>query len=159
MLYSYTLGCFLFAKQSQGVVQNYFLYNGDKKGATADKDLLRLMSESTLAAMEKYPSDARLSFWIGNDTTRSLFERIFPKAEAVEEAVDLELHFSDMAADPEGRFTDDLSLSLLDISKMVCEGCRHCDGSVLSCDKYLQKPDRVLDGGECSLREENGAKR
>ena len=47
------------------------------------------------------------------------------------------------------RMTGDLGMKLLSEENMVCINCRHCEGDVLSCGLYLQKPDGVLDGGEC----------
>ena len=147
------VSCLLFAKESEGVIQNYFLYNQGRKGAIGDKDLLRLFNLSAGNAMNKYPSDIRLSFWVGNTTISNMFGRIFPFAKAAEEAVDYELAFSDIVSDPDDRFTDGLHLPMYDNSKMVCADCIHCSSSVIECAKYLQKPDGVLEGGECSLKE------
>ena len=43
----------------------------------------------------------------------------------------------------------DSSVINLNKEKMVCLGCRHCEEDVLSCAIYSQKPDAVIDGGEC----------
>ena len=48
----------------------------------------------------------------------------------------------------EERMTSDLGLKLLTEEKMVCAKCKHCQGDVLSCAIYAQKPDSVLDGDE-----------
>ena len=50
----------------------------------------------------------------------------------------------------EERMTSDLGLKLLTEEKMACAKCKHCQGDVLSCAIYAQKPDSVLDGESCN---------
>ncbi len=147
------VSCLLFAKESQGVVQNYFLYNTGADSAAGDKDLLRLFNLSAFNAMNKFSSDIRLSFWVGNKAVRKMFDKIFPDAKLAEEALSFELPFAKLATDPEDRFTDDLVLDLYDNANMVCADCKFCSRSVIACDKYIQKPDGVLEGGGCGLKE------
>ena len=47
------------------------------------------------------------------------------------------------------RFFDDMGLQQVTEEKMCCRSCRYCEGSVLSCAIYAQKPDAVLDGANC----------
>ena len=50
----------------------------------------------------------------------------------------------------EERMTDNLGLKQLTEESMVCANCKHCEGNILSCAIYSQKPDAVLDGEECT---------
>ena len=50
----------------------------------------------------------------------------------------------------EKRMTEKPGFKQLTEEGMVCANCKHCEGNVLSCAIYSQKPDAVLDGENCS---------
>lgn len=52
------------------------------------------------------------------------------------------------------RFSDDTGMHLLSEENMWCKACKHCQGNVLSCGIYSQKPDGVLEGDECHYYDE-----
>jgi hypothetical protein len=142
----------LFAKESQGVVQNMFLHRNEDKGGDR-MGLLRLMTKASCAALKKYPPSTKMSFYSGNGNTKGLLLKLFPDAEPKQEHVIYELPFASLLEGSDDRHTDDLQLTMLDNDKMVCKNCRFCTDAILSCEKYLQKPDGVLDGGDCKLAE------
>ena len=47
------------------------------------------------------------------------------------------------------RFSDSTGLHMLTEDTMWCRNCKYCEGNVLSCELYEQKPSAVLDGDEC----------
>ncbi len=142
--------CFLFAKESDGVIQNMLLYNREQDSLSS-RNLLYLLTASSCAAIRKFPVDTRISFWTGNLSTKGLVKKIFPDAVQKETHIRFEIPFSEIFADPDNRFTDDIAFSPVENETMVCAGCKHCTGAVLSCGKYLEKPSGVLDGGGCKF--------
>ncbi len=99
----------------------------------------------------KYPDDTRISIYTGNKTAKKIVEDIFPHAKPRQVRMEFELLFSDAFGDTSQRFTDDINFEPVENDKLVCAGCRHCTNSVISCGRYLQTPDAVLDGLECKL--------
>ena len=49
----------------------------------------------------------------------------------------------------EDRMTDNLGFKQLSEEGMVCAKCKYCEGNILSCAIFSQKPDAVLDGENC----------
>ena len=88
-----------------------------------------------------------------SDAIRSVVTRcgFLPKKTAEKNLTRYTIEFLDLLADPGSRFTDDMEFVPVDNDRMVCAECKHCTTSILECGKYLQKPDAVLDGGECKL--------
>ena len=146
--------CILFLKENQGVVQNNFLYQMKMDGMGAI-ELLYLMSMSATCAINKFPEDTRLSFWLNTDITRKIMEYMFPEAVCAEEAISYELPFTTLQKRRESKFTDDLAFNLLTSENSICAKCKHCMADkVMECEKYYQKPDSVFEGSECELYEE-----
>ena len=142
--------CILFAKESGGIVQNCFLFNREES-TSSSKNLLYLFSASAKAIQEKFPEDTKLNFYIGNKNTKGLVEKLFPDAKPKEAAIRFELPFANLFTDSDNRFTDDIEFNPIDNESLVCKNCKYCTASIISCEKYLQKPDAVLDGEECKL--------
>ncbi len=142
------MACILFGKENDGVIQNMFLYNKDTD-LTSSKNVLYLLTASSCAILKKYPESVRLSFFTGNATAQRLVEKIFPDAESKEEHVRFELPLADLIGNADDRFTDDIGFTPVENASMVCKNCKYCTESVISCQKFHQKPDGVMDGGEC----------
>ncbi len=145
--------CILFLKENNGVVQNNFLYQMKTEGM-GNIELLHLLSKSATCAINKFDDDVALNFWIADDIdiTRKMLDQFFPEAVCTQESVTYELPFSKLKALRDRRFTDDMELHALSNEDTVCAKCKYCMAdSVMECEKYLQKPDAIFEGGECEL--------
>jgi len=68
----------LFFKENNGTLQNTMLYR--LKDESLPMDLIRLLTASAMAITKNYSDDTRLSFWAGDDQTKNLILKLFPKA-------------------------------------------------------------------------------
>ena len=145
--------CILFLKENGGVVQNNFLYQVNDEDISRSS-LLFLMSASATEALKKFPDDIKLSFWISDEVTRKLIDRIFPEAVLMEEAKTYEYSFSDVIEANDKRFTDDIEFNPISNDTLICRDCKYCmEGMIIECEKYYQKPDTVFDDGKCAMFE------
>ena len=145
-------GAILFLKEEDGAVQNLFLH-WDKDAKLKPRLLTYLLTASSSAALKKFPEETRISFFAGDPETLDLIRRAFPGAVPKETFTRYELPFAKLTWDPAERFTDDPGFRPVENKNMVCARCAHCTASVLSCEKYAQKPDGVVEGGSCELFE------
>lgn len=83
--------CMLFAKESDGVIQNMFLYNSET--AASGKNLSYLFTACANALINKYDVDTRLSFYTGNKGTKELVQKVLPEAVEKEIYIRFEIPF------------------------------------------------------------------
>ena len=142
--------CILFLKAETWNLQNTLVYQshqGDISGA----EIVYLLAASAMAIRQKFKSRVELSFLTTNEKAEKLIQRLFPTAKSNGKYLFYELDFEDaLTLAGEERFHSEPAFGLHEISSMVCKDCRHCmKDRVLECDRYLQKPDGVLEGGDC----------
>jgi len=146
------ISCILCGKEHDGVIQILCLYN-KVTGLESGNILLHMLSYCGKKAVEKYPLETRINIWTGNESVKKIVGEIFPQAKPKQTKMQFELLFSDAFGDTSQRFTDDIEFEPVVNENLKCAGCRFCTNSVISCEKYLQKPSAVLDGAECKLFE------
>ena len=145
--------CILFLKENQGVLQNNFMYLADTAGM-GNAALMYMASFAANAAVQKLSDDISLNFWISSDTTKKLIDYIFPEAVCAQEAAFYELPLKKLKHIHDLRFTADLEFNRIENDQLTCANCKHCiENMVTECEKYLQKPDPVFEGGDCELFE------
>jgi len=145
--------CILFLKENGGILQNNFLYQEDTEGM-GNAELLYMASVSANAAIKKFSDDIKLNFWISTNSTRKLISYIFPDAVCTQESASYELPFYELLYRHDSKFMGDLELNEITNENLACANCRHCmENLITECGKYAQKPDPVLEGGDCKLFE------
>ncbi len=146
------VSCILFGKERDGIIQNLCLYNSTT-GLESGSMLLHLLAYCGNKGVSIYPPETKINIWTGNKTVKKIVDEIFPEAPQKQIKMEFELLFSDVFGDASQRFSDDIEFEPVVNDKLMCANCRHCTNSVISCEKYLQKPSPVLDGAECKLFE------
>ena len=145
------VSCILFAKESEGYIYNQYLYQSPEIGLS--ERLIYLIAKSAEAVREKYPEDITLSFLTLNETSEKLIKKIFDGARKTGALRNYEFAFGYDENAIDVRMSEDLSFEPVTEKNMVCCGCKFTSGNVLECKRFVQKPDDVLDGGECRLFE------
>ena len=146
--------CILFCKENQKVIRNLWLYQSPKNGL-AGSSLMMVLSAAATAASYKYMDNVELSFLTSNDTSDKLLKKIFPDAKSDGVFLFAELDFEDALREiGKARLYSQPGFCPVENASLVCTHCKYRRSNVLECDKYLQKPSGVLDGGECPYFED-----
>ena len=120
----------------------------------AEEELSGLNAELSEFTINEAEIDIKLNFWISTDSTRKLISYIFPDAVCTQEAASYELPFYELLYRHDSKFMGDLELNEILNENLACKNCRHClENLITECGKYAQKPDPVLEGGDCKLFE------
>ena len=146
--------CILFAKEDKGVLTNTFVYQSPRDDLSKS-ELIYLLAAAAGAVEEKFGEKVTLSFLTTGETSEKLLRKLFPEAKKDGAFLVYELDFDEaFRILGEERFHSDLAFDQFSLENMACRDCKHCQkNSTLECGKYLQKPDGVLNGGECPLFE------
>ncbi len=149
--------CILFAKEEKGVLSNTFVYQSPRNDLSKS-ELIYLLAASSETILRKYGNQVTLSFLTVNEISEKLIRKLFPEAKEDGKYMVFELDFDEaFRILGEERFHSDLAFDQFSLENMACRDCKHCQkDSILECGKYLQKPDGVLNGGECPLFENRG---
>ncbi|MCR4657278.1 MAG: GNAT family N-acetyltransferase [Lachnospiraceae bacterium] len=140
------VSCILFLKENNGIFLNTFLYeNGNK---VSPESMIYLLSASAMTAYFDIPHDKKVMFWIGEEKTKKLLEKLIPDAEVRDEGIRYTLTFEDHVRLRKEHF-ESAGMEFVENSALVCRNCRHCTNDVLKCRVYSQKPSGVLDGKDC----------
>ena len=144
--------CMMFLEAEGDILNNALAYM--ESTGVARQDLLLVFTASAMAIEKKFPMDARVNFLAINDTSVKLIEKLIPNAQKMETSLFFELPFADIPIQTVEEKYGDPEMHLLTEETMVCSKCRHSQHCTTECAVYLQKPDRVMDGGECGSFEE-----
>ena len=146
------IGCALFARSSDDLVQNLWVYM-DKSVQRAGT-LASMLSSCVDAAEQKLPVKAEVTFVMAEDAGENLLKKLMPKAKPADEIISYFYPVHPHAEVNRGRMSGEIGLQELTEDTMKCAGCKHSESDIISCAIYEQKPDIVLDGGECSRFEQ-----
>ena len=138
--------CILFLKENDGIFLNTFLYQNENK--VSPESLIYLLSASAMTAYVDIPHNKKVMFWIGEEKTKRLIEKLIPEAEVWDEGIRYTLSFEDYTRLRNERFESG-GMEFIENGALVCKNCKHCTCDVLKCRIYSQKPSDVLDGKDC----------
>ncbi|WP_044936934.1 GNAT family N-acetyltransferase [Pseudobutyrivibrio sp. LB2011] len=145
--------CILFEEMQEDIIQNVLVYQVPRNDIKK-VELMYLLSAAASAIAEKYPADVEVSFLAANEASDKLLDNLFDSTKDSGKQLIYAMDFeAAMVMQGEERFHSDLHFQGITLENMVCKSCKHCQDSILECAKFYQKPDRVLDGEECSYFE------
>ena len=141
------IGCALFTRIEDNLLDNEWVYL--ENAASRPGLLLSMLKASFDEAEDLMPDLSDVTFVMENDKGEKLLQTLLSTSKAVDRIISMTVPLYPIDPGTIERMTDDLGLRPLTEDSMPCKNCKHCEGNVLSCAIYEQKPSGVLDGGDC----------